>query len=157
MESATEHVDLSADLLATGDAERMLDWCVPSDIQVITVFACGINVDKVCISRARIVDGRLDVEPTVKKACEGMNAYKYVTTGILALEGTPSSSAKVQPVNIASKPKWPKTLRAISALDALVIVARRQPRICLTRRNLVAGARRRRTRRRNGSSKIETA
>ena len=157
MEVTVSNRQFEADIDSGGDAERMLSWCVPTDIQVLTVFVCGTKTDKVSASRAHITNGYLDVSTTVKKVCAGMPAYKYVTAGVLALAGTHGDVAKVQPTEIARHYKWPKTIRAISSLDTLVVIARRQPRICLTRRHLVSGVRRRRTRRRAASSKIETA
>ena len=141
----------------TPDDGEILSWVVPADIQVLAVFACGSKTEKVVVSRCRLDNGVLDVRAAAKKACEDMPLHKYVTVGAVALEGCSDTNAKVRPLSLASDYRWPKSVRAIAPLDTLVVVARRQPRVCLTRRNLVSGTRRRRTRRCARSTQIETA
>jgi hypothetical protein len=120
--------------------------CAPSSVQVLTLFVTGGKTDRVKTTRERLNDGSLDVGDAVARACSDMPAYRHVTVGMLALEGGRADS-RVKATSLRSTMKWPRTVYALAELDTLVVIARRSPRVCLTRKALLGSTRRRRTRR----------
>ena len=118
----------------SGEAD-LFARCVPSSVQVVAVFATGKRVDRVVRSRAMIESNVLCVSGAVRMVCADMPEYKFVTTGMFATMG--GEGKKVEPVSPSADIAWPETLYGIGSIDALVVVARKRPRLCLTRRNMV--------------------
>jgi hypothetical protein len=109
--------------------------CVPSSVQVVAVFATGRRVDRVVRSRAMLEGNVLCVGSAVRAVCADMPEYKFVTTGTFATMG--GEGKKVEHVSPSAEVAWPETLYGIGSIDALVVVARKRPRLCMTRRNMV--------------------
>ena len=130
--------------------QELFGWLAPSDIQLIVLFCSGSKVERVNVSRLRVEEGAVDVQEVVKEHCDPAGTYKHTSVAMLAHEGLKGPVA-VRRVAANKILDWPKTIRAIAPLDALIVINRRQPRVCLTRRNLLAKARRRRTRRINSA------
>ena len=119
---------------ASGEADPFAH-CVPSSIQVLAVFATGRRVDRVVRSRALLEDNVLRVGGAVRAVCADMPEYKFVTTGVFATMG--GDGKQVDPISPSADVAWPETLYGIRSVDTLVVVARKRPRLCLTRRNVV--------------------
>ena len=124
-----------ADLFAT---------CVPSTVEVITVFCVGRKVDRVQKKRVTLVNSVANIERIVRDACQEMPQYRFVTVNKIATKGT--LSPQLESVGVTDTVAWPETLYGLAKLDCLLILARKKPRICMTKRQLVSRASSRRTR-----------
>ena len=129
--------------------------CVPSTIEVVTVFCVGRRVDRVQKKRVTLVNSVADIEKIVREACREMPQYRFVTVNTLATRGT--LAPQLDPVGVTDTVAWPETLYGLSKLDCLLILARKKPRICMTKRQLVSRAGSRRTRKKPILAKIERA
>jgi len=118
--------------------------CVPSTIEVITVFCVGRRVDRVQKKRMPLVNCVAKVEEIVQEVCQEMPQYRFITVNKIATKGT--ISPKIEPVGATDIVAWPETLYGLSKLDCLLIIARKKPRIYMTKRQLVAHSGSRRTR-----------
>lgn len=129
--------------------------CVPSSIEVITVFCVGRRVDRVQKKRMLLMNCVAKVEEIVQEVCQEMPQYRFVTVNMIATKG--AIAPKIEPVSATETVAWPETLYGLSKLDCLLIIARKKPRICMTKRQLVARGGSRRTRKKPILAKIERA
>ena len=118
----------------SGEAD-LFAHCVPSSVQVVAVFATGRRLDRVVRSRVMLENNVLRVGTAVRAVCKDMPDYKFVTTGTFATAG--GEGKKVNSVSPSADIAWPETLYGISSIDALVVVARKRPRLCMTRRAMI--------------------
>ena len=127
--------------------------CIPSTIDVITIFSVGRRIDRVQKRRIPLVNNVIDVEQVVQDACENMPQYKFVTVSTMTTNGT--VDPKIESVGVTDVIAWPETVYGLAKLDCLLIIARKKPRICMTKRHLISHVGSRRTRKKPMNAKIE--
>ena len=147
--------------LATSFAAReagqpdLFATCVPSTIEVITVFCVGRRVDRVQKKRVPLRNNIANIEEIVQESCREMSQYRFVTVNKIATRGM--TNPQLDPVSVTEVVAWPETLYGLAKLDCLLIIARKKPRICMTKRHLVSRGGSRRTRKKPFLAKIERA
>ena len=138
----------------TGDPD-LFATCVPSTIEVITVFCVGRRVDRVQKKRVPLENCVANIEEIVQESCREMSQYRFVTVNKIATRGT--TKPRLEHVGVTEVVAWPETLYGLAKLDCLLIIARKKPRICMTKRQLVSCGSSRRTRKKPILAKIERA